>query len=98
MQHPITPTKDPINAIIVKPSKTIGCFRTTMVLYFMDSIAFKSPKIISGTDSKVIKEMKYVITVPMNWKWIYENKVAWAKLMAEIKKEENMISVRYGSL
>lgn len=58
IQHPIKPTNEPINATIINPSITKGCLKISKILYFIASIAFKSPKITSGVTRSVIKEIK----------------------------------------
>lgn len=64
IQHPINPTIDAIADTIIKPKSTIGCFEIIIILDFIASKAFKSPKIIRGIVRKVKKETVIAINDP----------------------------------
>jgi hypothetical protein len=49
-QNAKMPKIEPMNATIINPKKMIGCFETKIILYFIEAIAFKFPKIIRGID------------------------------------------------
>ena len=98
IRHPINPTIEAMPATINRPKSTKGCFETMAILDFRDSIAFKFPKTIKGTDKKVRKDNVKAINEPTNLIPAKSSRRVRPEPINVTTNVEMIICIKYGAL